>query len=686
MKKIGLALSGGGFRATLFHLGVIRFLRDKQLLPKITEIASVSGGSILAAHLVLNWEKYTGTDQEFARAAEDILRFVRFDVRNHVARRIPLQLPLRLVTRLPFVDRREVTPNALLEAYYRKYLFGETCLFELPETPNLNILATNVSTGSLAIFNRSGLLIQRRNDGHTDNFQAIPGQMARVSRVVAASSAFPGLFSPVEFTAADLGVHEGEFTTEFFTDGGVYDNLGIRAFSWIRQQNPQLEQILVSDAGKPFQVLSNAPLGFFGQSIRATDILWDRVWQLEHENFANREGFIFIPMTEGVRQSEDPSALHPVVQNEVQTIRTDLDRFSDEEISVLVQHGYEVARKISLAQGVVKDDKAAHKEPWTPIKKRPEAKQSASGANFDQPSPAARLSRLIRESKTRRIFSTFIDPRDWVSYLYIIAFIAVFIYAPFQIYQLYKKSQMQSVIINAVAMGDPDIRQILALATSNPLKNWVGDEVRAIDQPSGLTLDGVEILSHSRIYDLRNWHPEAEDPDMQGKVYVRDRLSLKLTTEYTGDGRIAFLVPIRSENVSFRQQGRFLRGTISKVSKPEGTTDRKPDRYEIEYDLSGIPRGEATSIEVELTTDFPRTVRAPFLTHARTDLISVWMLFPPDQPYKNYSLVVYPADGSESARLMENRYVIDHPYGIFIGWSVVSPQPNYVYETRWTSD
>lgn len=48
---IGLALSGGGFRATLFHLGVIRFLYERGLLPKVRIICSVSGGSILAAHL-----------------------------------------------------------------------------------------------------------------------------------------------------------------------------------------------------------------------------------------------------------------------------------------------------------------------------------------------------------------------------------------------------------------------------------------------------------------------------------------------------------------------------------------------------------------------------------------------------------------------------------------------------------
>ena len=686
MKRIGLALSGGGFRATLFHLGVVRFLRDTHLLQQVNEIASVSGGSILSAHLVLNWKLYTGSDEEFDRAAACIVKFVQFDVRNHVARRIPLQWPLQLMARLPILDRRDVTPNAVLESYYRKHLFGETCLFELPETPKLNILATNVSTGSLALFNRSGLFIQHRNSDQTDGFSHIPGQMARVSRVVAASSAFPGLFSPVEFTASDLGVHEGEFSTEFFTDGGVYDNLGIRAFSWIKENNPKLDPIIVSDAGKPFQILSNASLGFVGQSVRATDILWDRVWQLEHENFANREGFMFIRMTDGVSQSDDPTAMHPVIQNEVQTIRTDLDRFSNDEIDVLVRHGYEVARKILLSQGLIDNEKAAHKAPWTPIKTQVKSKSKDEKPSFDKPSRVAALSRMIRQSRTRRIFSTFLDFRDWASYVYLAAFLLVFVFAPLQVYQLYKKSQMQSVIIDAVAMGDPDIRQILALATSNPTRDWVGDEVRERREPSGLGLDGVEIFSHSRIYDLRNWHPDESDAARRGKVYIRDRFSLALTDAYQGDGKIAFLVPLNVEDISFRQRSSTLKGVISKITTPATGGVQSRLMYELVYDLSAVPKGEAASIEVEILTDVPKRVRAPFITHTKTDLISVWMLFPPDRPYKNYSLVVYPVDRSRPPQIMNSRFAIDHPYGTFIGWSVINPEPDQVYETRWTAE
>lgn len=45
MMKLGLALSGGGFRATLYHLGVVRYLKDAGLLESVSHITSVSGAA-----------------------------------------------------------------------------------------------------------------------------------------------------------------------------------------------------------------------------------------------------------------------------------------------------------------------------------------------------------------------------------------------------------------------------------------------------------------------------------------------------------------------------------------------------------------------------------------------------------------------------------------------------------------
>jgi Patatin-like phospholipase len=47
--RIGLALSGGGFRATCFGLGCLRALNDRDLLRYVAVISGISGGSLLAA-------------------------------------------------------------------------------------------------------------------------------------------------------------------------------------------------------------------------------------------------------------------------------------------------------------------------------------------------------------------------------------------------------------------------------------------------------------------------------------------------------------------------------------------------------------------------------------------------------------------------------------------------------------
>ena len=89
MNRYGLALSGGGFRASLYHLGVIRYLRDAGIIQSVRQISSVSGGSVLAAHLVLNWDRYCGSDAEFQQVSGELIRFVQMDVRNRFVRRFP---------------------------------------------------------------------------------------------------------------------------------------------------------------------------------------------------------------------------------------------------------------------------------------------------------------------------------------------------------------------------------------------------------------------------------------------------------------------------------------------------------------------------------------------------------------------------------------------------------------------
>src|SRR5262249_37306833 len=129
-----------------------------------------------------------------------------------------------------------------------------------------------------------------------------------------------------------------------------------------------LDGVLVSDVGKRIQVRGGGSAGgVIKTAMRATDILMDRVWQLENETFGDTPGFVFAPITEVVTPEQDPTVLHPEIQRQLSHIRTDLDRFSPLEISSLVRHGYCVGRQACRANPELFESQLPDNPPWDPI-------------------------------------------------------------------------------------------------------------------------------------------------------------------------------------------------------------------------------------------------------------------------------------------------------------------------------
>jgi NTE family protein len=84
--RTALCLSGGGFRAALFHLGALRRLNELGVLSKVDTITSVSGGSIVAAHLATHvspWPKQGASFGEWQERIEaPFFRFVKHNIRT----------------------------------------------------------------------------------------------------------------------------------------------------------------------------------------------------------------------------------------------------------------------------------------------------------------------------------------------------------------------------------------------------------------------------------------------------------------------------------------------------------------------------------------------------------------------------------------------------------------------------
>jgi len=331
-----LCLSGGGFRATFYHLGVVKLLRDYGLLQRVTQVLSVSGGSIMAAHLALNWDEYSrpGDEASFYRVARELILFGRLDVRGRIVRR-----SLLLGWFLPKFRR-----TRQLEAHYARLLRNASVNSTALAKPRFSFLATSMTTGKQCRFTAEGFA-----DG--DRLHMAPGLPLAVA--VAASSAFPPLFPAVELTRDRLHAKTEEFpmNADYLTDGGVFDNLG-RSAVFQPGSPPPSGHVLISDASASFDwKLDWSFRGIVSRTVRTTDILMQRVASLEEQRRCGsgaRE--VVIPIGETVRASDLKVAEGFVPQDlDLQIlasqIRTDLNEFSLEEIAVLIRHGYEVALK-----------------------------------------------------------------------------------------------------------------------------------------------------------------------------------------------------------------------------------------------------------------------------------------------------------------------------------------------------
>jgi predicted acylesterase/phospholipase RssA len=361
--EIGLCLSGGGFRATFFHLGVLRLLRDVGLLPQVRIICSVSGASILAAHTCLNWENYctAGLDDDpfFAISAE-LARLGMSDVRGRAVRRAALRA---------LIGRGTVTP--MLERQYAA-LFGGAQLADLSATaPELHMLATSMSTGELVDFSSSGVSVCPAGPASVASARTYPASSLPLATAVAASSAFPPLFRPVQITREDLHAQQSEFPhTQYLTDGGVFDNLGSHRMTQLLGGRAERMILLLSDASSGFDWnLRQRRWGVITRNVRASDILMGRVADLEARAVADSVQPVLRASIHDVVRDSDVTLEAEYQPQDVdfqracRFLRTDLDAFSLEEISALVRHGYETT--LSAVQDAVSPprDKTAITDP-----------------------------------------------------------------------------------------------------------------------------------------------------------------------------------------------------------------------------------------------------------------------------------------------------------------------------------
>lgn len=344
---IGLCLSGGGYRAMLFHLGALWRLNELGYLGKLDRISSVSGGSITAGVLGMQWGNLGITPDAPAPGFSAVVGLVRA-----LAGRT-----IDIGSVFGGIFGPGTVSDKIANAYDDDLFHGRT-LQDLPDTPRFVINATSVQ--STALFRFSKPYAADWRVGQIRN-PRIPLAVA-----VAASSAFPPLLSPVELKLERYGtvedtqgtdLHRAPYTkTAILTDGGVYDNLGLETV-WKRYKT-----VLVSDGGGQVEPEEDPHRDWARHSFRVLNLIDNQVRSLRKRQCIDafvrkeREGAYWGIRTD-IRNYQLPDALPcgPADTDRIARIPTRLKAMPEEQQEALINWGYAVCdaamRKHACAAG-----------------------------------------------------------------------------------------------------------------------------------------------------------------------------------------------------------------------------------------------------------------------------------------------------------------------------------------------
>jgi predicted acylesterase/phospholipase RssA len=406
--KIGLALSGGGFRASFVHLGVLALLAERNVLRNVDVLSCVSGGSIVGASYWLALRARLKDPRPMTH--DDYLLLVRDLIRNFqdsVAANLRSQVQPSIVaaiwgllTGTKGAMDPEKTARALERLFYLPQWQGNGPIYmhDLPFTPAdhnpalagadcfnpdkhnwlrahkvpaLILNATTINTGHAWQFTSTWMgeapwSIYEAADSvrrlQWANYDVAAGWKIELARAVGASACVPGVFAPLKLEAQ----FEDNDIRVSLVDGGVFDNQGT-----VSLLASNCNVLLVSDACGQL-MLEKAPrrglVGLAKYAMRAMDTLMERVRLANFGDLDARlrsgllRGLMFLHLKSGLdadiirlRFSQDTYQLrrsplsHWGIRKDFQQalaeLRTDLDDFSLDESSALMACGYQMALK-----------------------------------------------------------------------------------------------------------------------------------------------------------------------------------------------------------------------------------------------------------------------------------------------------------------------------------------------------
>lgn len=350
---ISLVLSGGGVRAMVFHLGVLRYLAEHSAMEQVTRISSVSGGSLLVGLIIQrSGMQWPGSAEFLAKTYTDLRqRLCASSLQWAAARQL-----------LNPLNWRFVLSRANLLAQAQRSEWGvQARLADLPAKPVWSINGTTAETGKRFRFKADSIGDYVLGHAKPKDFP--------LANALAVSAALPGGFGPLTLDARrfewERRPNWGDpisaiqsvgpmFGRVHLYDGGVYDNLGLEPYfdAGLGAPKDAGHFILVSDAGAPldtgFSYLALNPW----RLKRVSDIMSDQARALRVRTFvhylrsqADAGGYLYIG-------SLTASGASPTGHAHPSRFATTLRRLTPQEFDTLADHGHHVAKSVHTEFGL----------------------------------------------------------------------------------------------------------------------------------------------------------------------------------------------------------------------------------------------------------------------------------------------------------------------------------------------
>lgn len=272
VSRIGLALSGGGYRAAAFHLGTLRKLNSLGILDKVDVLSTISGGSIIGAYYAL-WKKdFNEFDSTFSsllkrsvikqvllsstviRIVAVVLLFLFLFIYFLFFTRFPWISLILLISSGYFVIKYQFTifpVSKIIEKVYDNLFYQKSTLSQLKDKPVIAINSTNLQTSRLFTFSKHSM----GDSKYTNESVQFYSKDFPIARSVMASTCVPFAFTPVSVSQEYYNKStKGSYVKPMLVDGGIYDNQGIHKLAHL--SNPprylndyECDIIITSDAG-----------------------------------------------------------------------------------------------------------------------------------------------------------------------------------------------------------------------------------------------------------------------------------------------------------------------------------------------------------------------------------------------------------------------------------------------------